>query len=134
MTFYEKVSGARLHAAYIRPGGVQQDLPLFFLDELGRFSSLFFDRLIEISSLLAKNRIWRQRLLNVGIASSKFSQSFGFSGVLLRSTGVKWDLRKATPYELYADFMFEIPFSSLGDSYSRYLLRVEELVQSNVLI
>ena len=134
MSFYEKVSGARMHAAYIRPGGLSQDIPLFLLNEIHEFSINFEYRIKEIEELLTSNRIWKQRLINVGICSSSFAKNFSFSGVLLRSTGVKWDLRKNIPYESYKELNFSIPYSNNGDSFDRYLLRIEELSQSNYLI
>lgn len=134
MSFYEKVSGARMHAAYIRPGGVSQDLPLTLLSDIYAFSSAFEHRIKEIEEMLTNNRIWKQRLINVGVCSVDFAKSFSFSGVLLRSTGIKWDLRKNTPYESYNELNFSIPYSSNGDSFDRYLLRIEELSQSNFII
>lgn len=134
MSFYEKVSGARMHAAYIRPGGISQDLPLTLLSEIYAFSSAFESRIKEIEEMLTNNRIWKQRLINVGVCSVDFAKSFSFSGVLLRSTGIKWDLRKNTPYESYNELSFSIPYSNNGDSFDRYLLRIEELSQSNFII
>lgn len=134
MSFYEKVSGARMHAAYIRPGGLSQDIPLFLLNEIFEFCKNFEYRIKEIEELLTSNRIWKQRLINVGICSNNFSKNFSFSGVLLRSTGVKWDLRKNVPYESYKNINFSIPYSHNGDSFDRYLLRIEELSQSNYII
>jgi len=134
MYFYEKVSGARMHAAYIRPGGISQDIPCLLLEEIYLFCTKFEKRLKEIEELLTSNRIWKQRLLNIGICSSHFAKTFSFSGVLLRSTGVKWDLRKNIPYEAYNLLDFSVPYSHNGDSFDRYLLRVEELSQSNYLI
>jgi len=134
MNIYEKVSGARMHAAYIRPGGVHQDLPLLLLNEIYAFCETFEYRVKEIDELLTNNRIWKQRLLNIGIATVTYAKNFGFTGVLLRSTGIKWDLRKNTPYEIYKELQFEVPISRNGDCYDRYLLRIEELSQSNWLI
>lgn len=134
MSFYEKVSGARMHAAYIRPGGVSQDLPFSLLDEIYAFCNNFESRVKEIEELLTLNRIWKQRLINIGVCSLNFARGFSFTGVLLRSTGVKWDLRKNIPYEAYNDLSFSIPYSQNGDSFDRYLLRIEELSQSNKLI
>ena len=134
MGFYEKVSGARMHAAYIRPGGVSQDLPLTLLHEIHAFSVAFTHRVKEIEELLTDNRIWKQRLINVGICSLHFAKMYGFSGVLLRSTGVKWDLRKNIPYEAYQTLNFSIPYSKKGDSFDRYLLRIAELCESNTII
>ncbi len=134
MGFYERVSGARMHASYIIPGGVTKDLPIGLLKDIYFFVLQYNTRINEIEGLLTKNRIWRQRLLNIGIASSKSSLSFGFSGVLLRSTGIKWDLRKSASYEIYSNINFKVPFSVNGDCYDRYLLRIEELRQSNKII
>ncbi len=134
MIFYERVSGARMHAAYIRPGGISQDLPLSLLNEIYIFCNHFESRIKEIEELLTTNRIWKQRLINVGICSINFAKSYSFSGVLLRSTGIKWDLRKNISYEIYQKLNFSVPYSQNGDSYDRYLLRIEELSQSNDII
>jgi NADH dehydrogenase I D subunit len=134
MEFYERVSGARLHATYIRPGGVQQDIPLKLLADIYSFIKGFNFRIKEIESLLTDNRIWKQRLCNIGIISKNKALAFGYSGVLLRSTGFRWDIRKLLPYEIYDHFKFEIPYSYNGDCYDRYLLRIEELVQSNKIM
>jgi NADH dehydrogenase (ubiquinone) Fe-S protein 2 len=134
MSFYERVSGARMHAAYIRPGGVSKDIPLELLNDIHSFTIQFSSRINEIEELLTKNRIWRQRLISVGIVSAESASSFSFSGVQVRSTGVKWDLRKTVPYESYSNFRFKVPYSLNGDCYDRYLLRVEELYQSNKII
>jgi NADH dehydrogenase (ubiquinone) Fe-S protein 2 len=134
MGFYERVSGARMHAGYFRIGGVNKDLPLNLLKDIYQFALQYNSRINEMEELLTRNRIWRQRLINVGIVSNKASLSFGFSGVLLRSTGIKWDLRKNMSYEVYSTLNFKIPYSLNGDCYDRYLLRVEELRQSNNLI
>jgi NADH dehydrogenase (ubiquinone) Fe-S protein 2 len=134
MGFYERVSGARMHSAFIIPGGISKDLPLGLLKDIYLFVLQYNTRINEVEDLLTKNRIWRQRLLNVGIVSQKASMSFGFSGVLLRSTGMRWDLRKSFPYEIYSNINFKVPFSINGDCYDRYLLRIEELRQSNKII
>lgn len=134
MGFYEQVSGARMHTAYIRPGGVHKDLPINLLKDIYEFVEQYNSRINEIEELLTRNRIWRQRLINVGLISSKSALSFGLTGSLLRSTGVKWDLRKNTSYEVYKKLKFKIPYSINGDCYDRYLLRIEELRQSNNLI
>jgi NADH dehydrogenase (ubiquinone) Fe-S protein 2 len=134
MSFYEKVSGARMHAAYIRPGGVSQDLPLFLLSEIYSFCDTFEYRLKEIEELLSNNRIWKQRLTNIGVTTASFAKNYGFTGVQLRSTGLKWDLRKNVPYEIYNELDFFVPISKQGDSFDRYLIRVEELSVSNWLI
>jgi NADH dehydrogenase (ubiquinone) Fe-S protein 2 len=134
MGFYERVSGARMHSAFFRPGGVHKDLPLNLLKDIYNFVLQYNSRINEIEELLTRNRIWRQRLLNIGIVSNKTALSFGFSGVLLRSTGIKWDLRKNYCYEIYHKLNFKVPYSLNGDCYDRYLLRIEELRQSNNII
>lgn len=134
MGFYERVSGARMHAAYIRPGGVSKDLPVNLLTDIYSFVCQYSSRINEIEELLTRNRIWRQRLLNVGIVSANSALSFSLSGPLLRSVGIKWDLRKNTSYEVYRKLKFQVPYSLNGDCYDRYLLRIEELRQSNLLI
>lgn len=134
MSFYEKVSGARLHASYIRPGGISKDLPINLLKDIYLFVLQYNSRINEIEELLTNNRIWKQRLLNIGIISNKSALSFAVSGVLLRGAGIKWDLRKTMPYEIYSKLQFKIPYSLNGDCYDRYLLRIEEIRQSNSLI
>jgi len=134
MEFYERVSGARMHAAYIRPGGVSLDLPLGFLDDLYLFIEQFNIRLDEIEEMLTGNRIWKERLVDIGIVSAKKAVDWGFSGVMLRGSGLPWDLRKAQPYEIYSELNFSIPVGSIGDCYDRYLIRVEEMRQSLSLI
>jgi len=130
MEFYERVSGSRMHAAYIRPGGVMYDLPRGFLHDLLLFCSRFPRRLEEIAELLTGNRIWKQRLVHIGRVSVPEALSSGFTGVMLRSVGVPWDLRVHNSYENYSQFMFDIPVGSVGDSYDRYLIRLEEMRQS----
>jgi NADH dehydrogenase I D subunit len=134
MLFYERVSGARMHAAYIRPGGVSKDLPIGLLNDIYMFISQYSSRINEIEEVLTKNTIWSQRLLNVGIVSWETACSFSFTGVQLRSTGIPWDLRKTRPYECYAGLKFKVPYSEDGDCYDRYLLRIQELYQSNEII
>ena len=134
MEFYERVSGARLHAAYIRPGGVSSDLPLGFLDDVFLFCNSFIDRLAEVEEMLTSNRIWKERLIDIGIVSSENAIAWGFSGVLLRGSGIPWDLRKNQPYEVYKDLSFSVPVGSSGDCYDRYIVRVEEMRQSTLLI
>jgi len=130
MEFYERVSGARMHAAYIRPGGVSLDLPLGFLDDVYQFCNQFNVRLDEIEEMLTGNRIWKERLVDIGIVSSKKAVDWGFSGVMLRGSGLPWDLRKTQPYEIYSEIDFSIPVGNRGDCYDRYLIRVEEMRQS----
>lgn len=130
MEFYERVSGARMHAAYIRPGGVSMDLPLGFLDDVYQFCNQFNNRLDEIEEMLTGNRIWKERLVDIGIVSAKRAIDWGFSGVMLRASGLPWDLRKTQPYEIYNELDFVIPVGNRGDCYDRYLIRVEEMRQS----
>jgi len=130
MEFYERVSGARMHAAYFRIGGVSQDLPLNLLDSIFKFCKQFNARINEIEELLAGNRIWLKRLQGVGCISASEALNRGFTGPLLRSTGIKLDLRKSQTYEVYGEIKFKIPVGSNGDSFTRYLLRVEEMRQS----
>ena len=134
MEFYERVSGARMHAAYIRPGGVSQDLPLGLLDDIYAFAKTFASRIDELEELLTNNRIWKQRLVNIGIVSGEDALAWGFSGAMLRGSGIAWDLRKTQPYDVYSKLDFEIPVGTKGDCYDRYLVRVEEMRQSLRLI
>ena len=134
MGFYERVSGARMHAVYIRPGGVSKDIPINLLTDIHKFVCQYDSRINEIEELLTRNRIWRQRLINVGIVSTESAFSYGLTGPLLRSTGVQWDLRKNTSYEIYRKLKFKVPYSVNGDCYDRYLLRIEEMRQSTSLI
>jgi len=128
--FYERVSGARLHAAYFRPGGVNQDLPLGLLDDINIFSQNFPARLDEMEELLTGSRIWKQRLVDIGIVDINQAIDFGFTGVLLRGSGMPWDLRKAQPYEIYDSLDFDIPVGTNGDCFDRYLIRINEMRQS----
>lgn len=128
--FYERVSGARIHAAYIRPGGVALDLPYGLLDDIYIFARQFSTRLDEIEEILTNNRIWKQRLVDIGVVSAKDALTHGFSGVILRGSGWDWDLRVSTPYDVYSSFDFDIPCGTKGDCYDRYLVRIEEIRQS----
>lgn len=130
MEFYERVSGARMHAAYIRPGGVAQDLPLGFLDDVYAFIKQFGYRVNEIEELLTNNRIWKQRLVDIGVVSLENALNWGFSGVMLRGSGLAWDLRKSQSYDVYDQLEFSIPVGMNGDCYDRYLIRIEEMRQS----
>ena len=134
MEFYERVSGARFHAAYIRPGGVASDLPTGLLEDIYSFIKQFPQRINEIQELLSYNRIWRQRLMNIGVVTKQEALAWGFSGVLLRASGVFWDLRLAAPYDIYSYTRFAIPLGRCGDSFDRYLLRVEEMRNSLLII
>ena len=130
MEFYERVSGSRMHSNYFRPGGVAQDLPDGILDDIQVFIQQFTKRLEDVENLLNENRIWKQRLVNIGIVSQKEAMDWGFSGPVLRGSGVAWDLRKSNPYDVYGEMEFDVPIGKLGDSYDRYLVRVEEMYQS----
>ncbi|HMM51404.1 MAG: NADH-quinone oxidoreductase subunit D [Lautropia sp.] len=159
MDAYEAVSGARMHAAYYRPGGVYRDLPDSMpkyraskvrnaqaIDELNRdrqgslldfieaFTNRFPGYVDEYETLLTDNRIWKQRLVGVGVVDPDRAKSLGFTGPMLRGSGVEWDLRKTQPYEVYDLLDFDIPVGRNGDSYDRYLVRVEEMRQSNRII
>jgi len=134
MEFYERVSGARMHASYIRIGGVQEDVPLNLLDDIYTFALAFSSRIDEMEELLTSNRVWKARLVNIGVVSREQALNWGFSGVMLRSTGLPWDLRKQYPYETYSRLSFQIPVGVTGDCYDRYLIRVEEMRQSLFLI
>lgn len=127
MEFYERVSGARMHAAYFALGGVASDLPLGLLDDIYAFVAQFSTRLDEIEELLTENPIWKQRLVNIGVVSSEQAKDWSFSGVMLRGSGFKWDLRKSQPYECYSMLDFDIPVGSQGDCYDRYLVRLAEM-------
>jgi len=130
MEFYERASGARMHAAYIRPGGVSQDIPLGLMDDIFQFIDKFSERLDEVDDLLTLNRIWIARTKDVGIVSANDALDLGFSGVMLRGSGIKWDLRKTQPYDGYENFEFDVPIGINGDCYDRYLIRMEEMRQS----
>jgi NADH dehydrogenase (ubiquinone) Fe-S protein 2 len=134
MEFYERVSGARMHAAYIRPGGVSSDLPLGILDDIYIFCEQFLIRLDEIEEMLTGSRIWKERLVGIGIVSSKKAIEWGFSGVMLRGSGIPWDLRKSQPYDIYSEIDFSVMVGSSGDCYDRYKIRLEEMRQSLVII
>ena len=134
MEFYERVSGARMHAAYFRPGGVAQDLPQGLCQDIADFAQSFASRIDDMEEMLTSNRIWKQRLVDIGHVSRDDAMLWGFSGVLLRGSGLQWDLRRAQPYEVYDQLDFEIPVGTRGDSYDRYLIRIEEMRQSLRLI
>lgn len=134
MEFYERVSGARMHAAYFRPGGVAQDLPIGLLDDIYLFINQFPTRILEFEEMLSGNRIWKQRLVDVGVVTVKEALDWGFSGPMLRGTGVAWDLRKMEPYDAYDKVSFNIPVGQNGDCYDRYLVRIEEMKESLSII
>jgi NADH-quinone oxidoreductase subunit D len=130
MEFYERASGARLHAAYFRPGGVRSDLPAGLLEDIMGFVESFPKHIDDVHELLTDNRIFRQRLVDIGVASAEEAFDWGFSGPMLRGSGIAWDLRKAQPYDAYADMDFDIPVGKNGDCFDRYLVRMEEMRQS----
>lgn len=130
MEFYERVSGARMHAAYVRPGGVAQDLPLGLSEDIFLFAQQFASRIDEMEEMLTNNRIWKQRLVDIGVVTAKEAMDWGFSGVMLRGSGVRWDLRRASPYDVYDRMEFDVPVGTKGDCYDRYCCRVEEMRQS----
>nr|UQS76171.1 NADH dehydrogenase subunit 7 [Haslea ostrearia]WAJ48207.1 NADH-quinone oxidoreductase subunit D [Haslea ostrearia] len=134
MEFYERVSGARMHAAYYRPGGVHTDLPKGLLSDIHIFLQIFNTKLVEIEEMLSENRIWKQRLVGIGVVSKNDALEFGFSGVMLRGSGIQWDIRKSQPYEVYNELDFDIVVGNHGDCYDRYLIRVLEMKQSIKII
>jgi NADH:ubiquinone oxidoreductase subunit D len=125
LEFYERISGARMHANYFRVGGVAQDLPFGLLKDIHSFISSFNSRIMEIETLLSANRIWKDRVVNVGYVSARQAQAWGFSGVMLRGSGVLQDLRITQPYEVYDEINFNIPIGQNGCCYDRYLIRIE---------
>ncbi len=134
MEFYERVSGARLHAAYYRPGGVHQDLPAGILDDIAAWAAKFPRVISDLEGLLTENRIFKQRLVDVGTVSSEDAIAWGFTGPMLRASGVPWDLRKSQPYMVYDKMDFDIPVGHNGDCYDRYLVRVAEMKESLKII
>jgi len=134
MEFYERVSGARMHASYFRPGGVQSDLPKGLLADIHIFSKLFNNKVIEIEEMLSENRIWKERLVGIGVVTAKDALDLGFSGVMLRGSGIQWDIRKSQPYEIYNTLNFNIAVGNHGDCYDRYLVRLLEMKQSIKII
>ncbi|MEM8821561.1 MAG: NADH-quinone oxidoreductase subunit D [Pseudomonadota bacterium] len=130
MEFYERACGARLHAAYFRPGGVHQDLPPDLIDDIEAWCAPFLEVCDDIETLLTDNRIFKQRNVDIGVVSLEEAQAWGFSGVMVRGSGWAWDLRRAQPYECYNEFDFGIPVGKNGDCYDRYLCRMEEMRES----
>ena len=130
MEFYDAASGARLHAAYYRPGGVHQDLPAGLTDRIADWCKHFPQVIDDIEGLLTENRIFLQRNVDIGVVTAEQAMEWGFSGVMLRSSGVPWDLRKAQPYAAYAKVDFDLPVGKNGDCFDRYLCRIEEMRQS----
>jgi NADH-quinone oxidoreductase subunit D len=134
MIFYERASGARLHAAYFRPGGVHQDLPPQLIDDIEAWADQFPARLDDIDELLTENRIFKQRNADIGVVTEKDILDWGFSGVMVRGSGLAWDLRRAQPYECYDEFDFMVPVGKNGDCYDRYLCRMAEMRESVKII
>ena len=130
MEFYERASGARLHAAYFRPGGVHQDLPAGLADDIADFCRTFPKFIADMEILLNENRIFRQRTVDIGVMTPEQALDWGMSGPCLRASGLAWDLRKSQPYDVYDRMTFDIPVGKTGDCYARYLVRVEEMRQS----
>ncbi len=134
MVFYERASGARLHAAYFRPGGVHQDLPPDLIDDIETWANAFPKVLDDIDTLLTENRIFKQRNADIGIVTEEDALRWSYSGVMVRGSGMAWDLRRAQPYECYDEFDFKIPVGKNGDCYDRYLCRMAEMRESTKII
>ncbi len=134
MVFYERASGARLHAAYFRPGGVHQDMPQDLIDDIMQWSLEFPAVLDDIDGLLTENRIFKQRNVDIAIITEQEALDWGFSGVMVRGSGMAWDLRRSQPYECYEEFDFQIPIGKNGDCYDRYLCRMQEMRESLKII
>ena len=134
MEFYERVSGARLHAAYFRPGGVHQDLPAGLTDDIMVWTETFPQVLKDIETLVLENRIFKQRNVDIGVANRETAFDWAFSGPMIRASGVPWDLRKSQPYDVYERMKFDIPIGKFGDCYDSFVLRLEEVRQSLAII
>lgn len=134
MEFYERASGARLHSNYFRTGGVSRDLPAGLIEDISKFVDNFPKILDDTEGLLTENRIFKQRLVDIGVVSKAEAMDWGFSGPMLRGSGIPWDLRKSQPYEVYSELDFDIPIGKNGDCYDRYLVRLEEMRQSIKII
>ena len=134
LSFYERASGARFHAAYFRPGGVHQDIPEELLDDIHKWLKNFPNFINDLETLLTENRIFKQRTVDIGVVSKEDALNLGFSGPPLRASGHAWDLRKDQPYDVYSKIDFDIPVGNTGDCYARYLVRVEEMRQSCKII
>ena len=130
MVFYERASGSRLHAAYFRVGGVHQDLPPELIDDIDAWCDSFPKVLDDLETLITDNRIFKQRNVDIGVVTKEEAFAWGFSGVMVRGSGIQWDLRRAQPYESYDEYDFQIPLGKNGDCYDRYLCRMEEMRQS----
>ncbi|MEO9613028.1 MAG: NADH-quinone oxidoreductase subunit D [Nitratireductor sp.] len=134
MVFYERACGARMHAAYFRPGGVHQDIPDQLVEDIGNWIDPFLVTVKNLDDLLTANRIFKQRNVDIGVVKLDDAWDWGFSGVMVRGSGARWDLRKAQPYECYSEMEFSIPIGKNGDCYDRYLIRMEEMRQSAAIM
>ena len=134
MVFYERASGSRMHAAFFRPGGVHQDLPPALIDDIEIFCRDFPKAMRDIEGLLTDNRIFKQRNVDIGVVTKQDALERGFSGVMVRGSGMAWDLRRAQPYEIYSELDFKIPVGKNGDCYDRYLCRMEEMYESTKIM
>ena len=134
MVFYERASGSRMHAKYFRPGGVHQDLPPELVADIYEWTNSFPKVLDDIEGLLTHNRIFKQSNVDIGVVKRADAEAWGMSGVMLRSTGVAWDLRRSQPYEVYSELDFQIPVGKNGDNYDRYLMRVMEMRQATKIM
>jgi len=134
MVFYERASGSRMHAKYFRIGGVHQDLPEKLIDDIYAWCDPFLKVVDDIDGLLTENRIFKQRNVDIGVVSLEDAFAWGFSGVMVRGSGAAWDLRKAQPYECYAEMDFDIPIGKNGDCYDRYLVRMQEMRESTKIM
>jgi NADH-quinone oxidoreductase subunit D len=130
MEFYEAASGARLHANYYRPGGVNRDLPAGLTERIGEWAETFPKFIDELEELLSSNRIWKQRTVDIGVMSAEQALAWGFSGPCLRASGVPWDLRRSQPYAMYDRVQFKVPVGRNGDCYDRYIVRIAEMRES----
>ncbi|XP_048129140.1 NADH dehydrogenase [ubiquinone] iron-sulfur protein 2-like [Rhodamnia argentea] len=130
LEFYERVSGARMHASFIRPGGVAQDLPLGLCRDIDSSTQQFSSRIDELEEMSTGNRIWKQRLVDIGTVTAQQAKDWGFSGVMLRGPGVCWDSRRAAPYDVHDQLDPDVPVGTRGDRYDRYCIRIEEMRQS----
>ncbi len=134
LEFYERASGARFHAAYIRPGGIAADVPEGLIEDIAKFIEQFPKYIDDVDELLTENRIWKQRTVGISEISVAQALDWGFSGPMLRAAGLAWDLRKSQPYEIYDQLDFDIPIGQNGDCYDRYLVRMAEIRQSISLV
>jgi len=132
--FYERASGSRMHAAYFRPGGVHQDLPQALIDDIAEWCLHFPVAMNRLESLITENRIFKQRNADIGVVDVKTIMDWGFTGVMVRGSGLTWDLRRAQPYECYDELDFKVPVGRNGDNYDRYVCRMEEMKESTKII